>query len=402
VFSTPWRRIGVVAQVTALSPGTAVPARDEPGLSFSRLNGGTLLLSLRGDWKLRAGLPSPAVVDKQLEAAGPVRRLAFDATQLDAWDSGLLAFLVGVQDLSKTRNIQIEPGTLPDGAYRLLKLALAVPERKGARRTAEQPDFLTQVGSETLALWRSGGQMLEFLGAALISFGRLLVGKARFRRSDLMEIVFECGAAALPIVTLIAFLVGLILAFVGAVQLQQFGAQIYVANLVGIAMAREMGALMTAIIMAGRTGAAFAAQLGTMQVNEEIDALTTFGLSSMEFLVLPRMIALILMMPLLCIYSDLVGIAGGAVVGIFMLDLSMTEYVNQTLNGIDLADFAVGIVKSAVFGVLVAIAGCLRGIQCGRSASAVGLAATSAVVTGIVFIIVTDGIFAVLTNILRI
>ena len=366
------------------------------------MDGGTLVLGLAGDWKLRAGLSAPADVGRHLEAAGSVRRLAFDTTHLGAWDSGLLAFLVGVQDLCKTRNIQIDPAALPEGSRRLLKLATAVPERTGARRTAERPDFLTLVGNESLALWRTGGQMLEFLGEALRSLGRLLLGRARFRRSDLMEIVFECGAAALPIVTLIAFLVGLILAFVGAVQLQQFGAQIYVANLVGIAMAREMGALMTAIIMSGRTGAAFAAQLGTMQVNEEIDALTTFGLSSMEFLVLPRMIALILMMPLLCIYADLMGILGGGIVGVGMLKLSVVEYVNQTLNGVGLADFAVGIVKSSVFGVLVAIAGCLRGIQCGRSASAVGLAATSAVVTGIVFIISTDGIFAVITNVLRI
>jgi phospholipid/cholesterol/gamma-HCH transport system permease protein len=331
-----------------------------------------------------------------------VRILTVDATQLGAWDSGLLAFLVGVQDLCKTRDIRIKTDTLPDGIQRLLRLATAVPERAGARRSAEQLDFLTLVGNESLVLWRSGGQQLEFLGEALHSFGRLFIGKARFRRSDLVEIVFECGAAALPIVTLISFLVGLILAFVGAVQLQQFGAQIYVADLVGIAMAREMGALMTAIIMAGRTGAAFAAQLGTMQVNEEIDALTTFGLSSMEFLVLPRMIALILMMPLLCIYADLLGIIGGGLVGVGMLDLSVTEYVNETVNGVHLTDFAVGIVKSSVFGVLVAIAGCLKGIQCGRSASAVGLAATSAVVTGIVFIVVTDGIFAVLTNVLGI
>jgi len=238
---------------------------------------------------------------------------------------------------------------------------------------------------------------LEFLGQAVQSFGRLLVGRARFRRSDLVDVIFDCGTAALPIVTLISFLVGLILAFVGAVQLTQFGAQIYVADLVGIAMAREMGALMTAIIMSGRTGAAFAAQLGTMQVNEEIDALTTFGLSSMDFLVLPRMIALILMMPLLCVYSDLMGILGGGLVGVGMLKLSVVQYVNETINGTHLIDFAVGIFKSSVFGVLVAICGCMRGIQSGRSASAVGLAATSAVVTAIVLIIVTDGVFAVLT-----
>jgi phospholipid/cholesterol/gamma-HCH transport system permease protein len=283
-----------------------------------------------------------------------------------------------------------------------LKLAGTVPERAGVRRTESRPSFLALVGLETIALWQSLGQMLQFLGEAMESFGRLTIGRARFRRSDFFEIIFECGAAALPIVTLISFLVGLILAFVGAIQLTQFGAQIYVADLVGIAMAREMGALMTAIIMSGRTGAAFAAQLGTMQVNEEIDALTTFGLSPMDFLVLPRMIALILMMPLLCIYSDLMGILGGALVGVGMLKLSVIEYVNATINGVSLTDFSVGIFKSSIFGVLVAICGCMRGIQCGRSASAVGLAATSAVVTAIVFIIVTDGLFAVLTNALGI
>jgi phospholipid/cholesterol/gamma-HCH transport system permease protein len=328
--------------------------------------------------------------------------VTFDATELGSWDSGLLAFLVGIRDLCRARDVELDPGSLPEGAWRLLQLASAVPERQGARRTDERPDFLTLVGTESAALWRSAGEMLSFLGEALQSFGRLLVGRARFRRSDLVDVIFECGAAALPIVTLISFLVGLILAFVGAIQLQQFGAQIYVADLVGIAMAREMGALMTGIIMSGRTGAAFAAQLGTMQVNEEIDALTTFGFSSMEFLVLPRMIALILMMPLLCVYADLMGILGGALVGVGMLHLSVTQYVNETLNGVHLSDFAVGIFKSAVFGVLVAVSGCMRGIQSGRSASAVGLAATSAVVTAIVFIIVTDGIFAVLTNALGI
>ena len=217
-----------------------------------------------------------------------------------------------------------------------------------------------------------------------------------------MLIIQECGPGALGIVTLISILVGLILAFVGAIQLELFGAQIFVADLVGIATVREMGAMMTAIIMAGRTGAAFAAQLGTMQVNEEIDALATLGLSPMEFLVLPRMLALILMMPLLCIYADLMGILGGAAVGIGMLHLSPVLYFNETVHAIHLLDIGVGVFKAGVFGVLIALSGCLRGMQCGRSASAVGQAATSAVVTGIVFIIATDGLFAVITNVLKI
>jgi phospholipid/cholesterol/gamma-HCH transport system permease protein len=360
------------------------------------------VLRLQGDWKLKSGLPAPSALEQQFNLSAQPRRLTFDTTELAGWDSGLLAFLVGLQALCRSRNLEFDSAKLPEGARRLLMLAAVVPEREGARRTESRPGFLALIGLESLALWSSLGEMLSFLGEALQSFGRLALGRARFRRRDLIDIIFECGAAALPIVTLISFLVGLILAFVGAVQLALFGAQIYVADLVGIAMAREMGALMTGIIMSGRTGAAFAAQLGTMQVNEEIDALSTFGLSPMDFLVLPRMIALILMMPLLCIYADLMGILGGAVVGTGMLKLSAAEYINQTVNGIGLTDFAVGIFKSAIFGVLVAISGCMRGIQSGRSASAVGQAATSAVVTAIVFLIVTDGIFAVLTNALGI
>jgi phospholipid/cholesterol/gamma-HCH transport system permease protein len=368
-------------------------------MAVSQVQADTLQVQLGGDWKLKAGLPTASAVEKEL---GPAGHLNFDSGKLGSWGSGLLAFLVALQNVCKSHGVAFDAAGLPQGARRLLTLATAVPERQGARRADSRHDLLTIVGSESLALWRSCGEMLEFLGEALQSFGRFLVGRARFRRSDIMEVMFDCGAAALPIVTLISFLVGLILAFVGAVQLQQFGAQIYVADLVGIAMAREMGALMTAIIMSGRTGAAFAAQLGTMQVNEEIDALSTFGLSSMEFLVLPRMIALIAMMPLLCVFADLMGILGGAFVGVGMLHLSVTQYVNETIHGVHLSDFAVGLFKASVFGVLVAIAGCMRGIQSGRSASAVGLAATSAVVTAIVFIIVTDGVFAVLTNVLGI
>jgi len=212
----------------------------------------------------------------------------------------------------------------------------------------------------------------------------------------------QCGAQALPIVTLISFLVGVILAFVGAVQLKQFGAQIYVADLVGIAIVHEMGAMMTGIIMAGRTGAAFAAQLGTMKVTQEIDAFTTMGFSPLEFLVLPRVIALILMMPLLCLYSDFVGVLGGATVAVEMLDLSWTTYVRETIHAISLTDLFGGVFKSSVYGVLIALSGCLRGIQCGNSSSAVGDAATSAVVTGIVAIVGACGIFAVVFYVLGI
>ncbi|HIJ20285.1 MAG TPA: ABC transporter permease, partial [Deltaproteobacteria bacterium] len=240
------------------------------------------------------------------------------------------------------------------------------------------------------------------IGEAFISFLRFLRGKARFRGSDLALIMQDCGIQALPIVSLICLLVGLILGFVAAVQLVMFGAQIYVANLVAISMVRVMGAIMAGIIMAGRTGAAFAAQLGTMQVNEEIDAFKTMGISPMDFLVLPRILGLSLMMPLLVLYADLMGILGGMIVGVGMLDLNVMEYYLQTKASLSLFDLFIGVFQGMVFGVLVAVAGCLRGMQCGRSASAVGDAATSAVVTGIVSIIVATAIITVICNVLGI
>jgi phospholipid/cholesterol/gamma-HCH transport system permease protein len=243
---------------------------------------------------------------------------------------------------------------------------------------------------------------LGFVGEITASFARLATLRARFRRSDLVLFVQECGAEALPIVTLISLLVGMILAFVGAVQLRQFGAAIYVADLVAIAMAREMGALMVGIIMAGRTGAAYAAQLGTMKVTEEIDALMTLGLPPMDFLVLPRALALFLMMPLLCLYADAVGMVGGAFVAVGMLDIGALQYFQELARSLRAQDVVLGVVKSSVFGVLVAYAGCRCGMESGRSAAAVGGAATKAVVTAIVLLVVADGLFAVLCETLGI
>ena len=262
--------------------------------------------------------------------------------------------------------------------------------------------FLAHLGSETVDFFRSTGEMLTFIGDTVIAFGRLLRGKAQYRKSDLWLVMESCGGQALPIVSLICFLVGLILAFIGAIQLQLFGAQIYVADLVGIAMVRLMAAIMTGIVMAGRTGGAFAAQLGTMQVNQEIDALKTLGISPMEFLVLPRMLALALMMPLLCLYANLMGILGGLVVGVGMLDIGLIQYYNETAKAVNLWNLGIGLFSGVIFGVIVALSGCMRGMQCGRSASAVGDAATSAVVTAIVGIILSTAVITVICNLLGI
>jgi phospholipid/cholesterol/gamma-HCH transport system permease protein len=243
---------------------------------------------------------------------------------------------------------------------------------------------------------------LSFIGELLVAIWLFIRRRARVPVRDIWMILDECGPGALPIVTLISVLVGVILAFIGAQQLRQFGAQIYVANLVGVAMLREMGAVMAGVIMAGRTGAAFAAQLGTMQVNEEIDALKTLGISPMQYLVVPRVVALIIMMPLLCVYADALGIAGGALVSSLTMDISLVQYFKQAQTAVHMRDLWLGVSKSCVFGVLIAIAGCLSGIRCGRSASAVGIAVTSAVVSGIVAIVLSDAVFAVITEILGI
>jgi phospholipid/cholesterol/gamma-HCH transport system permease protein len=371
-------------------------------LSFSRPTDDTLLIRLRGSWRIGQDLPSADEVQKQLDSGAPTKHLAFDTEELTGWDSALLAFLIKLRDVCLQRKTHLDTDGLPQGVKRLLKLASAVPEKKDTRAQAIREPLLSRVGGNTISFFRSAGEMIAFIGEASVAFTKFLGGRASYRRSDLFLIIQQCGAEALPIVSLISVLVGLILAFVGAVQLMMFGAQIFVANLVGIAMVRVMGAIMTGIIMAGRTGAAFAAELGTMQVNEEIDALRTLGISPMEFLVLPRMLALALMMPLLCLYSDLMGILGGLVVGVTMLDLSPVVYFNQTRAAVSLNHFWVGLFHSVVFGVLVALAGCLRGMQCGRSASAVGDAATSAVVTGIVSIIVATAIITVVCNVIGI
>jgi phospholipid/cholesterol/gamma-HCH transport system permease protein len=371
-------------------------------ISFSRPSEATLLVRLSGKCSIAAGLPSAVEIEKTLETGPQGQRIDFDADGLTSWDSSLLTFLLKLGDFCAQHGITFNEQGLPQGVTRLLALAKAVPEQKDARRKAAREPFLDRIGNSALHYSQSATEMLAFIGAVFLAFLELFRGKARFRRCDLTLFIQECGVAALPIVSLISILVGLILAFVGAIQLRMFGAQIYVADLVGLGMAREMGAMMTAIIMAGRTGAAFAAQLGTMQVNEEIDALETLGISPIEFLVLPRMLALVMMLPLLCLYADFMGILGGGLVGMGMLDLSPLEYFHETRDAVRLIDFSAGIFKSAVFGVLVALAGCLRGLQCGRSSSAVGLAATSAVVTGIVWIVVADATLTVLYDLLEI
>jgi phospholipid/cholesterol/gamma-HCH transport system permease protein len=364
-------------------------------IDLSRPTPERVVLRVGGAWKLATEVPDAAPVEAALGESPAPKQLSFDAQQLGDWDTSLLIFLNKVADAARAHQVEVDRSGLPEGVDRLLKLAAAVPEKSDAKaKQSAPPSILARIGNGTLRLVDEARDFLAFLGRLTIAFAALLTGKARFRASDLMLFIQQAGAEALPIITLISFLVGVIMAFVGAVQLQKFGAAIYIADLVGIAVVREMGAMMTGIVMAGRTGAAFAAQLGTMKVTQEIDALTTMGIDPMEFLVLPRALALCLMMPLLCLYSDLIGIVGGGFIATGMLDLSWPVYFNELFQAVSLTDLAGGIFKASVYGVLIALAGCLRGMQAGSSAAAVGDAATSAVVTGIVLIVSACGIFA--------
>ena len=343
-----------------------------PRLTARRGERGIVIVELAGDWLGRTALPDVGPLQKEL-AAGGVSALEFEAKQLGRWDSALMARILAMDDLCTKANVEFRARTLPNGLAKLMALADAVPEKADAARVDAKRTFLQRVGESSLETWNGGAAMLSFMGESVLAFVQMLRGRAQFRWSDTLLVIQQCGPEALGIVALINFLIGLILAFVGATELTQFGVSIYTADLVAIATVREMACIMTGIIMCGRTGAAFAAQLGTMKVNQEIEAFQTFGISPFQFLVLPRMLALILMMPLLCVFADLISIAGGFLVSTLMLDITPALYLHRTVAAIRLVTFLMGISKGAYFGVVVALTGCLRGMQCGTNAAAVGV-----------------------------
>lgn len=363
----------------------------------------TLLLTLAGDWRTDGPLPGIETVRHELTKPDTKgKKVEFDTAGVVGWGSRFVTLVAKCRELCQASGITFVADSLPEGVRRLIKMSEAVPEKKDARRETTKPPLLQGLGERALRAWSGAKETLGFLGEQVIALGNLLRGRAQFRWSDAWLAMQECGPKALGIVALINFLVGLIIAFVGAVELQLFGATVYVADMVAVATTREMGCIMTGIILCGRTGAAFAAQLGTMKVNEEINAFKTFGISPMEFLVLPRMIALVLMMPLLCVFADLIGMLGGLVVSTLMLHIAPAEYIQRSMDAVQLKSFLLGVGKGSFFGFIVAFTGCLRGMQCGNNAAAVGDAATEAVVAGITAIIASDGIFAVICNALHI
>jgi phospholipid/cholesterol/gamma-HCH transport system permease protein len=240
--------------------------------------------------------------------------------------------------------------------------------------------------------------LVSFLGSVVLCMLQVVRHPSRLRFSDTMNLMQKTGVDAVPIVGLISFLLGLIMAFVSSMQLEQFGASVYVASLVALSMVSELGPIMTAIVVAGRSGSAFAAEIGTMRISDEIDALFSMGISPTLFLVVPRIIAAVVVVPLLTLFSDLFAIFGGLVISVSMLDLTASTYISQTFKSLDLFEFSWGLMKSVVFAALIAWIGCLRGFQVRGGASGVGNAATSAVVSGIFLIILFDSIFAVIRS----
>jgi phospholipid/cholesterol/gamma-HCH transport system permease protein len=356
-------------------------------------------LRLAGDWISRTtGVRSAAEIRQLLDQAAGAT-VSVDCRELGRWDSALTAFLRALRDGgAAAKGVRLEDASLPEAVKRLLALA---PARHAAEEEGQaRPSLAFRLGEHVLRTASAVGALSRLLGETVLR--AMTVGwrgaRIRPRTVDVLQLLRQGGPNALAIVATVNLLVGAILAFVGAVQFRRFGAGIYVADLVGVAVVREMAAVMTAIVMAGRTGGAYAAEIAAMQGSEEIDALKSFGIPVFDFLVLPRIGALVAMLPLLYVYGCAMGLLGGALVGIATLDLTPSAFLFELQQAVAPREFAIGVVKSISFGALVALTACNIGLRADRSASDVGRAATTAVVAGIVGIIALDAVFAACTN----
>jgi len=365
----------------------------------TQVDGGDTLVCLSGDWTVGSAGIAPAAGEAWF-GRQDLKAIKFDTRGLGRWDSSLLVYLAGLRRDAAPRSIRFDDSGIPPAARRLLAL---LPEQAAAPAAPlRHPLLLERVGVAALSGVSELLAVTALLGGQVLQTGAAVFGRARMRRDDLVACVYDAGIAALPMVALVNVLVGGILAFVGAIELRRFGADIYIANLVGIAQVREMAAVMTAIVMSGRTGGAYAAQIASMQGSNELDALSVLGIPVQDYLILPRVLALTLMTPLLYLYGSCVGILGGFTVAVTMLDISPGLFIAQTRGAVSIEQVVFGLTKSFAFGALIAIAGCRIGLKAGRSATDVGHAATSAVVVGIIGVIMLDAIFAVCANALDI
>ena len=361
----------------------------------------TINITISGSWSIHKNYPISCKEILTKISNNRFTHINITTSNLNNWDSSLLVFITEIEKIARNKNIKIEKN-LPDELFKLINMAFAVSEKKDAAKIYKEKKFLEILGEKTLSIYKSTKDFISFFGEVILALGRYFKGESRMRSEDFIRCLRECSSNSLGIVSITSILFGLILAFVGAVQLLQFGAQIYVAGLVGIGMLRVLGAVMVGVVMSGRIGASYAALLGTMQVNEEIDALITLGINPVDFLVLPRLLALTIMTPLLTLYADFMGMLGGFLVGCFMLDIEPLAYLNATANMVPFKHIFIGLVYGTSFGIVIALAGCLQGINCGKSAQAVGEATTHAVVHSIVGIIIVTAIITIICNILGI
>jgi phospholipid/cholesterol/gamma-HCH transport system permease protein len=362
------------------------------GLALSDASDGRLILALSG--RLVADT-IPAIWRDALRAVRGAagRPVTVDAAAVEYCDGAGIALLVDL--LREPRDEPVEVANLAP-AYRAL-LAQFDPPTLNQDLDPEPPrrPAVEELGRTAAVVMRDLRTQVEFLGQATAALLSAIRHPATIRWRDVWAVCERVGADALPIVALISFLLGVILAFQSAVPMKRYGAEIFVADLIGIGMVRELGALITAILLAGRTGAAFAAELGTMRVNQEIDALTTMGLDPVRFLVSTRVIAAVMMTPLLTLFAMLVGTLGGAFT-MLSYGVPFVTFVKEVDGIVSFQDFLAGWVKSFVFAMAIAGIGCLRGLQTAAGASAVGDSATRAVVSGLVLIVIIDGVFAVI------
>jgi phospholipid/cholesterol/gamma-HCH transport system permease protein len=351
-----------------------------------------LLVSLQGDWSVRnegAHARTPSGLLERVD----VRSVVFDSSDLGRWDSSLLIFLSSLREAATTHRVQFDESGLPAATRRLLGLLYAEPHSPIGRRA--RIGLLEQVGAWSLARWSEGAAMASLAGEAVLRAVPALRGRVQTRAGDLLNLIYEASAAALPMVALVNLLVGAIVAFVGGIQLRRLGAEAYVSNLIGVTEVREMAPLITAIVMSGRTGSAYATEISAMQGSEEIDALRALGIPIFDYLVLPRLVALGGMMAPLCAYAGALGILGGFAVAVWIMDLSAGTFAAHIRDAIAGTDIALGLMKSIAFGAWIAVAGCRIGLSAGRSATDVGRAATTAAVSGIVGVIALDALFDV-------
>jgi phospholipid/cholesterol/gamma-HCH transport system permease protein len=357
---------------------------------LARIDGTNMVLFLSGEWTAHDDVTRAHVTDSLLRRSN-IHALRFDSSNLGRWDSSLLAFLSSLREASRRRHIVFDQTGLPPAARRLLALLPAAPPESVV--LLRNDGIAERVGIKAIGIWSDLIGTTTLIGETILRTGAAVRGRARTRIVDLLACIEDAGIAALPMVALVNILVGGIVAFVGGIQLRRLGAEIYVADLIGVAEVREMAPLMTAIVMSGRTGSAYAAGIAAMQGSEEIDALQAIGIPVFDYLILPRVSALTTMMPLLCMYAGALGLLGGFSVAVTMMNISAASFVVQLRSAVAGNDVLLGLGKSIAFGSWIAIAGCRIGLKAGRSATDVGHAATAAAVSGIVGVIALDALF---------